>query len=267
MPVRTGGLRCTQQAIFPCSASSIPFAQAFVCRSCAASAPAATGTTRSSHWASTRYVRGFALTTFRLRRRRCAALRACTGTELSSYLSAEAPRAHLPHCRAQECWTDNRPDASGVVPCLEGLGSVTTSPEKCAQQIYEQAPFEFAPGTTFSYNSFHLQVAGAMAAKAAGVQAIDTIYADFRDAKGLEAEAMEAAADGFDAKAAIHPGQLDAINKAFQPSEDALEWAQQVIDIMSSGSTGVASLNGQMLDQPHLKQAKRLLERAAYKNE
>ena len=51
-----------------------------------------------------------------LRRRRCAALRACTGTELSSYLSAEASRAHLPYRRAQECWTDNRPDASGVVP-------------------------------------------------------------------------------------------------------------------------------------------------------
>lgn len=106
-----------------------------------------------------------------------------------------------------------------------------------------------------------------VAAKAAGVQAIDTIYADFRDVTGLEAEASEAAADGFDAKAAIHPGQLDAINKAFQPSEDALDWARQVVEIMSSGSTGVASLKGQMLDQPHLKQAKRLLERAGYRNE
>ena len=60
-------------------------------------------------------------------------------------------------------------DASGVVPCLEGLGSITYSPEKCAQQIYEQAPFEFAAGSTFSYNSFHLQVAGAMAAVGAGI--------------------------------------------------------------------------------------------------
>ena len=59
-------------------------------------------------------------------------------------------------------------DASGVVPCLEGLGAVTYTPEECAQQIYEQAPFEFTAGSTFSYNSFHLQVAGAMAAKAAG---------------------------------------------------------------------------------------------------
>ena len=66
-------------------------------------------------------------------------------------------------------------DASGVVPCLEGLGSVTYTPEKCAQQIYEQAPFEFEAGTTFSYNSFHLQVAGAMAAKAAGTTVQDML--------------------------------------------------------------------------------------------
>eukprot|EP00937_MAST-01D_sp_MAST-1D-sp2_P001896 g1896.t1 len=59
-------------------------------------------------------------------------------------------------------------DASGVVPCLEGLGSITTSPEDCAKQIYQQAPFAFKAGSTFSYNSFHLQIAGAMAAKAAG---------------------------------------------------------------------------------------------------
>ena len=101
-----------------------------------------------------------------------------------------------------------------------------------------------------------------MAAKAAGVLAIDTVYADFRDGPGLQREALEAAEDGFDMKAAIHPAQLGPINEAFSPSESAISWAEQVISIMQSGSsTGVASLDGQMLDQPHLKQALRILAR------
>lgn len=101
-----------------------------------------------------------------------------------------------------------------------------------------------------------------IAAKAAGVLAIDTIYADFRDLAGVQAEATEAAEDGFDAKAAIHPGQLEAINAAFTPTEAALTWARQVVALMSDGAAGVASLDGHMLDQPHLKQARRLLARA-----
>lgn len=101
-----------------------------------------------------------------------------------------------------------------------------------------------------------------MAAKAAGVLAIDTIYADFRDQAGLRREADEACADGFDSKAAIHPAQLPPINAAFTPTAEAVAWAKDVIAIMSATSVGVASLDGQMLDQPHLKQAQRILERS-----
>jgi citrate lyase subunit beta / citryl-CoA lyase len=100
-----------------------------------------------------------------------------------------------------------------------------------------------------------------MAAKAAGVLAIDTVYADFRDAAGLQREAEEAAADGFDAQAAIHPAQLAIINTAHTPTAEAVAWAERVVAIMSEATTGVASLNGQMLDQPHLKQAMRILGR------
>mgnify|MGYP001375629271 FL=1 len=98
-----------------------------------------------------------------------------------------------------------------------------------------------------------------VAAKAAGVLAIDTVYADFRDGAGLQRECEEAAADGFDAKAAIHPAQLSIINNAYTPTPEAVAWAEKVVAIMSEATTGVASLNGQMLDQPHLKQAMRIL--------
>jgi len=58
-------------------------------------------------------------------------------------------------------------DASGDVPCLDGSDAgIVYTPEACAKQIYDQAPFLFEPGTTFAYNSFHLQIAGAVAATA-----------------------------------------------------------------------------------------------------
>ena len=62
-------------------------------------------------------------------------------------------------------------------------------------------------------------------------------------------------------KAAIHPAQLSIINSAYTPTPEAVAWAEKVVAIMSEATTGVASLNGQMLDQPHLKQAKRILGR------
>ncbi|CAE8602771.1 unnamed protein product [Polarella glacialis] len=67
------------------------------------------------------------------------------------------------------------PDAGGLVPCL-GANASSYSPEACAREIYEQAPFEFEPSSTWSYNSFHLQVAGAMAATAAGISVQDLLH-------------------------------------------------------------------------------------------
>eukprot|EP00435_Cladocopium_sp_Y103_P064280 s166_g26.t1 len=61
------------------------------------------------------------------------------------------------------------PDASGFVPCLGAANASSYAPEACAKEIYQQAPFEFEPGSTWSYNSFHLQIAGAMAADAAKI--------------------------------------------------------------------------------------------------
>jgi CubicO group peptidase (beta-lactamase class C family) len=70
-------------------------------------------------------------------------------------------------------WTDA--DGSSAVPCLTPPLSLVTSPEKCAESIYKKAPFPFAAGSTFSYNSFHLQLAGAMAAKAAGITVVQLL--------------------------------------------------------------------------------------------
>ena len=96
-----------------------------------------------------------------------------------------------------------------------------------------------------------------LAAKDAGVAAIDGPYTALSDASGLERESRAAFAEGFDGKLAIHPAQVPIINAAFTPSADQIDYAQRVVDAMAQ--SGVASLDGQMLDQPHLVQAHKIL--------
>ena len=98
-----------------------------------------------------------------------------------------------------------------------------------------------------------------LAAKAAGVDAIETLHADFRDAKGLERVARGAQREGFSGMLAIHPDQVETINAAFTPSASDVEHAKRVVAAFANGA-GVASLDGKMLDQPHLKQARHVLE-------
>ena len=97
-----------------------------------------------------------------------------------------------------------------------------------------------------------------IAAKAAGVDAIETLHADFRDRTGLERAARLAQREGFTGMLAIHPDQVEPINAAFTPSAADVEHARKVVAAFAAG-TGVASLDGKMLDQPHLKQAKHVL--------
>jgi len=61
------------------------------------------------------------------------------------------------------------PDAGGTLPCLTGANASSYTIQECAKEVYENAPFEFEPGSTWAYNSFHLQVAGAMASAASGL--------------------------------------------------------------------------------------------------
>ena len=101
-----------------------------------------------------------------------------------------------------------------------------------------------------------------LAAKAAGVDAIETLHADFRDSAGLARAARLAQREGFTGMLAIHPDQVGPINAAFTPSAADVEHAQKVVAAFASGA-GVASLDGKMLDQPHLKQARHVLSLAA----
>ena len=99
-----------------------------------------------------------------------------------------------------------------------------------------------------------------VAAAAAAVQAIDGVHADFRDTAGLTREVARARRDGFTAKLAIHPDQVPVINAAFSPTPEEVERARRVVAAFAAApGTGVTSLDGQMLDRPHLVLAQRVL--------
>ena len=100
-------------------------------------------------------------------------------------------------------------------------------------------------------------------AHAAGVAAIETVYPDFRDLDGLAAYAARGRRDGFSGMMAIHPAQVPVINAAFTPSAEEIAHAQAIVALFADNpGAGALSLNGRMVDAPHLKAAKALLARA-----
>jgi citrate lyase subunit beta / citryl-CoA lyase len=122
---------------------------------------------------------------------------------------------------------------------------------------------EPAGGLTFTFRLARTMCL--LAAAALGVQAVDTVHVDFHDASGLEASLAEARRDGFSGKLAVHPEQVPAINVAFTASEAELEHARRVVAAFAaSAGAGVVSLDGQMIDRPHLLQAQRLLAQARH---
>ena len=112
---------------------------------------------------------------------------------------------------------------------------------------------------TFTYQM--VRSLALIAAKAAGVAAIETLHADFRNAKALGRVARAARRDGFCGMLAIHPDQVAVINDAFTPSTEDIAQARRVVAAFAEGA-GVASLDGRMLDKPHLVQAKNVLANA-----
>ncbi len=106
-----------------------------------------------------------------------------------------------------------------------------------------------------------------LAAANSGVDAVDTVFTDFRDLDGLEAECRAAVRDGFTGKMAIHPDQVAVINQAFTPPREDVERAVRILALFAAAGpdAGVLSLDGKMIDRPHLRQAERVARLAGLK--
>ena len=140
------------------------------------------------------------------------------------------------------------------------LAGLTWGAEDLSAELGSLATRDAAGRYTSPYRlARDLTLAGARAAE---VAPIDTVYANFKDAAGFLRECEEAARDGFTGKMAIHPDQVDVINAVFTPSVQAVARARAIVAAFAATpDAGVLSIDGEMLDRPHLKRAQRLLAR------
>ena len=145
--------------------------------------------------------------------------------------------------------------ADRVLPRLIGL---TWGAEDLSTALGASTNLDPAGGWALVYRLARVQVL--LAAKAAGVAAIDTLYVDFRDEAGLRQSSTQAADEGFSGRIAIHPAQVAPINAAFAPSDAAVAHARRIIAAFAAQpGAGTVGLDGRMIDIPHLKQARNQL--------
>ena len=103
-----------------------------------------------------------------------------------------------------------------------------------------------------------------MAARAAGIQILDGVYNDFKDASGFEKECLQGKRFGMDGKSLIHPSQIEVCNQVFGPSLAELKIAQRIVDVFErpeNHSANVLSIDGKMVERLHAEMAKDLLAR------
>lgn len=103
------------------------------------------------------------------------------------------------------------------------------------------------------------------AAKAAGIQPIDTVYSDVGNMEGLRASVIEAKGLGFEGKGCIHPRQIKVINEAFAPTEAEIEKAKKIVSAFEEAEKkglGVVSIGSKMIDAPVVKRAQRVIHLA-----
>ena len=121
---------------------------------------------------------------------------------------------------------------------------------------------EAYPGHRFHYAMHRIVVA----ARAAGLRAVDGPLADYRDEEGLRKSCVVARSLGFDGKWCIHPTQIGVVNEVFSPTESEVEWEEKVVEAYEEASAagrGTISVDGQMVDAASIKMARTILDRGA----
>jgi citrate lyase subunit beta / citryl-CoA lyase len=150
------------------------------------------------------------------------------------------------------------PGVLAGTPAAARLAGLTWGMEDLSTALGARGKRNAAGALTFTFQLARTQCL--LAAAALDVQAVDQVFTDFRDGTGLAAELEAARRDGFSGKLAIHPDQVGAINAAFTPSAAERAHARRVIAAFAAApGAGVATLDGQMIDRPHLLQAQRML--------
>jgi citrate lyase subunit beta/citryl-CoA lyase len=148
------------------------------------------------------------------------------------------------------------------------LGSYTSALSRVVALTWGAEDLAAALGATDNKESdgawtFPYQVARAQclfAAAAAETMAIDTVHTNFRDAVGLERECRRSRRDGFLGRMAIHPDQVETINRCYTPSDEEVAHARRIVEAFEANpDVGTIGIDGKMVDIPHLKAARKTL--------
>ena len=183
-----------------------------------------------------------------------------TGDDVADLAAAMAPRCLPIHAIV----TETAASLFGLLSyrdCCSSLAAMSWGGEDLSAALGASSKYAADGDLAFTYKlARSLCLAGAVAAE---VQAVDGVFADFRDDAGLIAEARAAASEGFTGKLAIHPAQIGPINAAFTPSTEEIAHAQAIVEAFDAEpDAGVLSVAGKMVDRPHLLQARRVLARS-----
>lgn len=145
---------------------------------------------------------------------------------------------------------------------LRRLAGLTWGAEDLSAAIGASTNLAPDGGWAFTYRMVRAQTL--LAAHAAGVPAIETVFVDFRNDAALRASCREARAEGFAGRIAIHPDQVAGINESFSPSQEEIAFARRLIAAFEAApNVGTIGIDGKMYDIPHLKQARIVLAQAA----
>ncbi len=134
--------------------------------------------------------------------------------------------------------------------------------------IFGGEDFAAAIGATRTPGAIELlyaRQAVVVACAAYGLQAIDIVNPDFKNLDALRAEAEFGARLGYSGKQVIHPAQVEPVQTAFTPSDEAIAHARRLIEAFEAAQKegkGAFALDGKMVDMPMLKNAQKVLERA-----
>jgi citrate lyase subunit beta/citryl-CoA lyase len=193
-----------------------------------------------------------------------------TGPEQLAFLSGELDRLEERHdilrgtVRILPLVSETPAAALGIADYarapLPRLAGLTWGAEDLSAALGATRKRDAEGGWTDAFRMIRAQVL--LTAHAAGVAAIDTLHADFRDLAGLARIAGASHEDGFAGMLAIHPDQVPVINAAFSPSAGQLAEARRIVDAFAADpGAGALQIDGRMIDRPHLDQARRLIAR------
>jgi citrate lyase subunit beta / citryl-CoA lyase len=147
--------------------------------------------------------------------------------------------------------------ARGILKALE-IAEASTNTVALAIGLEDYTADLGVPRTNEGDESFFARSVVIHAARATGIQAIDTVFSDVNDETGLRESVLEAKALGFDGKGCIHPRQIRVVHDAFAPTQDEIDKALRIVEaakMAESKGLGVVSLGSKMIDPPVVKRA------------